>query len=98
MEPIGRASLLAVNVARIDQSFFCFGKRLAAITDRAEETAFISLVAGGARLLHLNQQRVAIAIEGDIFNDLHMSARFALDPILLARSAPKHSFTQFNRL
>ena len=42
-----------------------------------------------AGLFHLDQQRVAVAIEGEVLDHLDMAAGFALHPEFLARAAPE---------
>src|SRR5215213_575932 len=55
---------------------------------RTEKARFIAFVTSGADLFHLNQERVAIAIERHIFDRLRMAARLAFHPELLPRTAP----------
>src|SRR5215204_4523100 len=60
-----------------------------AACDRPEKAGFISFVTGRAGLLHLDEQGVAIAIEGDIFDSLRVTAGLAFHPKCLARAAPE---------
>jgi len=50
----------------------------------AEETRFITFVAGGAILFDLNEQTIAVAIERDLLDGLGIPAFFALHPKFLA--------------
>ena len=59
-------------------------KGLTLAFDRAEETRFIAFVAGRAGLLHLDEQTVAVAVEGDILDGLRIAAFLALHPEFLA--------------
>ncbi len=51
---------------------------------------------GSALLFDLNQERVAVAIEGDVFHVLRVAAGFALHPIFLARAAPEVGLAGFD--
>ena len=60
----------------------------AASTVRVEAGA-VAGVAGGALLVDLDQQRVAVAVEADLLDLLPVAGGLALDPVLLARAAPE---------
>src|ERR1051326_8822403 len=59
------------------------------VLHRAEETGFVSFMTGGTDLFDLDQQRVAVAVEGDFLDRLRVAAGFAFHPEFLARAAPE---------
>src|SRR4051812_23189798 len=65
---------------------------LAGDADGAEEAGMVIFVAGSADLLDLNEQGVAVAIEGDVLHGLHVPAGFAFHPKFLAGAAPEMRF------
>ena len=71
-------------------------ERLALAFDGAEEAGFVTLVAGGAVLLDLDEQHVAVAVEGDVFHGLRVAAFLALHPKFLARAAPEMRLARRN--
>ena len=66
--------------------------------DRPEEAGAVALVAGRPDLLDLEEQRVAVAVEGHLLDRLGMAADFALHPKLLAGPAPKPGLAGFEGL
>ncbi len=69
-----------------------------AVIEAVEKTGLAPGVAGdAARLLHLQQHHVAVAIEADIAHGLHMAGLFALVPQLVARARPIHRFAALVR-
>ena len=76
--------LLPVNLFRREQLAFCGLEGFAFVFYGTEETGLVALVTCGAVLLDLDQQRVAIAIERDVFHDLCVTAFLALHPELLS--------------
>jgi hypothetical protein len=66
---------------------FRYLKRFSIIFNRAVETGFVTLVTGGADLFDLDQQRVAVAIEGDVLDGLGVAAGFALSGASGSRNA-----------
>src|SRR5262249_26054578 len=69
-----------------------------AVTNRSEETRFIALVAGRPGLIHLDQERVAVAVKGHIPDHLEVPASFTFDPELLAGTTPEDSLPCFHGL
>src|SRR5436190_17677547 len=59
---------------------------------RSEKAGFVTLVTGRAHLFDLNQERISIAIKGDLLNRLRMSATLPFHPKLLPRPAPEMRF------
>lgn len=53
---------------------------------------------GSPGLLHLDQNRIRIAVNGDIVHHLHVSARFPFHPEFLSRPAPEPRPPGFNCL
>src|SRR5437763_12033672 len=53
-------------------------------------------MAGGADLFDLNQERIAVAVERDILDLLHMAAGLAFHPELPARAAPEIGLAGFD--
>src|SRR5207249_10718603 len=51
---------------------------------------------GGADLFDLNQERVAVAVERDVLDLLHMAASLAFHPELPARAAPEIGLAGFD--
>lgn len=95
--PFRSTFLGAVNVVRVLKSGFRGFDGGPLLPHRPEEARLISLVAGGAGLLDLNEQGVAIAVEGHVHHALHMAAGFALHPVLLTGAAPEVGETRFYR-
>src|SRR2546423_2999567 len=91
-----RPSLVAVNLVWFLQSRFSDIDAGAPGSDRAKKARIVTLRTGGAGLFDLNQERVAIAIEGDVLDHLDMAAAFAFHPELLARTAPEMRFARGN--
>src|SRR5208282_13833 len=83
------ASFLSVNLPRRLELRLSDLETPAVALHGSEKARLVSLVAGGARLLHLDQQGVAVAIKRNVLDRLGVPARFALHPELLARSAPE---------
>ena len=71
------------------EPLLCHPERPALVFHRAKETGFVSFMTGRADLFDLDQQRIAIAIEGDVFDRLGVAAGFAFPPEFLARAAPE---------
>src|SRR5579875_3021876 len=59
-----------------------------AVARGTEETAARAGVAGDAALIDQQQQRVAVAVDAQLDEALHVSRAFALAPQLLAGSRP----------
>src|SRR5690349_1791036 len=59
------------------------------LLDRSREAGARSRVARRPRLLHADQQGVAVAVRPDLDRSLHVPGRLALGPQLLARAAPE---------
>src|ERR1039458_9510712 len=55
-----------------------------------------TFVASRADLLHLDQERVAVAVKCDVLDGLSVGAGFALHPELLARPAPEMGLAGLN--
>jgi len=84
-------SFLAVNISgRFKHGLGGF-EGIASVNG-TEETGSITLVTGGADLLDLDEQRVAVAIERDIFYGLGVAAFLAFHPEFLAGAAPEMGF------
>ena len=81
--------LLLVHVFRLEEAGFGFLEGFAFAFNGAEEAGFITLVTGGAVLLDLDEEDVAIAIEGDVLDGLGIAAFLAFHPEFLAGTAPK---------
>jgi len=88
-------SFLFVNIARRFEHGLGDFKGVAAF-DRAKETGLVTFVAGGADLLDLDEQRVAIAIERNVFDGLGVAAFLAFHPEFLTGAAPKMRFARGN--
>ena len=58
--------------------------RPALVFHRAKETGLVAFMTGRADLFDLNQQRVAIAVEGDVLHGLGVAAGLAFPPEFLA--------------
>src|SRR4051812_34195741 len=83
------SSFFSIDVSRRFELGFGDLESSAVAFDRAEETGLITFVTGGADLVDLDQERVAVAIEGDVLDLLRVAARLALHPELLPRPAPE---------
>src|ERR1700689_3204954 len=65
---------------------------------RAEKAAARAGVAGGTGLIDQQQQRIAVAIDAQLHQTLHMARAFALAPELLARARPVADAAGLERL
>src|SRR5439155_6035981 len=61
----------------------------ALILHRTEKARLVAFVTRHADLLDLNQQRVAVAVERDVSDVLHVPAGLPFHPEFLARAAPE---------
>ena len=59
------------------------------VLQRTEEAAAFARVAGGAVLVHADQQDVGVAVHAELLDVLDVAARVALAPELLPRAAPE---------
>ena len=81
-----RSALARVNLARLLQLGFRDGHGGSGGADRAEEAGLVTFMAGRARLFHLDEQRVAVAIDEGFDETLGMAGGFALAPERFART------------
>src|SRR5207248_1760888 len=65
--------------------------------DGTKEAGFKAFVARGPNLFDLDQERIAVAIEGDVLDRLSVAAGLAFHPKLLTRAAPKMGLARGNR-
>ncbi len=82
------SSFLAVNLFRSFELRLGYFE-IVFIFHRAKKTGLITFMASRTGLFDLNKQRVAVAIERNIFHGLGVAALFAFPPKLLARPTPK---------
>src|ERR1051325_9225673 len=78
-----RPSLLSVDFVGRNEARFGNLLRPAVPSRRTEKARAIAFMAGRPHLLHLDEQRVAIAIKRDVHNRLGVPAAFAFHPKLL---------------
>ena len=80
---------LFIHLLRRENLFLGCLECLALTFDGAEEAGVVTLMTGGAILLDLDEERVAVAVEGDVFDGLGVAAFLAFHPVFLAGAAPK---------
>ena len=67
------------------------GSAIDAVEQVGVEAGVVAGVAGGTHLVHDEEERVAVAVEADLLDPLHVAGRVALDPVLAARAATSTS-------
>src|ERR1051326_9426986 len=85
----GQPLFVSVNLFRGYQLGLIDLEAVAAIFNRREEAGAIALVTSGADLLNLDQERISIAIQRDLFYALSMSTGLAFHQELLPGTAPE---------
>jgi hypothetical protein len=80
---------LLIHIFRLKEAGFSFLERFALALDGAEEAGLVALVTGGTVLIDLDEEAIAIAIEGDVFHGLGVAAFLAFHPEFLTGAAPK---------
>src|SRR5205807_8440385 len=90
------SSFLAVNVFGGVELRFSDFETGAAVLHGAEKAGLVTFVARRADLLDLNQESIAVAVEGNVLDRLSVAAGFAFHPELLAGAAPEMGFARLD--
>ena len=94
LRPVGSIFLLLINLFRVENALA--NNDIIIPFEFAEEATRIPFVASrAAYLINFKQQRVAIAIDINLMNFLHVAALFAFTPQFLTTPTIVHSVAEF---